>query len=61
MPGKMARSDPQTPFGHMEWRLPAAPGIWASNRFRKRLPSKPVWGLSGESRDKTTRRKDRNE
>jgi hypothetical protein len=23
MPGKMARSDPQTPFGRLEWRQPA--------------------------------------
>jgi hypothetical protein len=50
MPGKMARSDPQTPFGRLEWRQPAVPRVSASNQFRIRLPSKPVWESSGVSR-----------
>jgi hypothetical protein len=50
MPGKTARSDPQTPFGRLEWRQPAAPGSWAFNRIRKCLPFTPVQISSGESR-----------
>jgi quercetin dioxygenase-like cupin family protein len=52
MPAKMARSDPQTPFGRLEWRQPAAPGSSASNRFRKCVPFTPVQVSSGESRSK---------
>ena len=50
MPGKMARSDPQTPFGRLEWRQRPAPGSWASSRFRKCLSFTSVQVSSGGSR-----------
>jgi hypothetical protein len=54
---KMARSDPQraerpdprdrhqpSSFARPEWRQPAAPGSWASNRFTK-MPT--IHAISG--------------
>jgi hypothetical protein len=52
MPGKMARSDPQTPFGRLEWRQPARtwqlgfqpvqkmPIIHVSSGFIREIPVK---------------------